>query len=61
VPKGYAAKDFTKKLLQNAHIVGTPGTGLGKYGEGWFRLTLCADEPLLAEAARRIKEMKVGP
>jgi len=35
-------------------IVGTPATGFGACGEGFVRLTLCADKARLAEAVERL-------
>jgi LL-diaminopimelate aminotransferase len=31
--------DFFDKLLNEAHVVGTPGSGFGPSGEGYFRLS----------------------
>jgi LL-diaminopimelate aminotransferase len=31
--------DFFDKLLTEAHVVGTPGSGFGPSGEGYFRLS----------------------
>jgi len=38
-PDGLSSWDFFDKLLHNVHIVGTPGSGFGAAGEGYFRLS----------------------
>ncbi len=58
-PKGYTSMEFAGKLLKEAHIVGTPATGFGPSGEGYVRLTLCAKEARLEEAAARIKALNL--
>lgn len=39
VPKQYTSWEFFDKLLEKANVVGTPGSGFGPNGEGYFRLT----------------------
>ena len=48
---------FFDKLLKNAGVVGTPGAGFGRNGEGFFRLTAFNDEKNTAEAMRRFKDI----
>ena len=43
-------------LLENAHVVGTPGEGFGPCGKGYFRLTAFGDAERTKEAAARIKK-----
>lgn len=38
-PGGATSWDFFDQLLQKAHLVGTPGSGFGASGEGYFRLS----------------------
>ena len=45
---------FFDWLLDNAHVVGTPGEGFGSCGEGYFRLTAFGDAQRTKEAAARI-------
>jgi LL-diaminopimelate aminotransferase len=59
VPKGSSSMDFAGKLLTEAGIVATPATGFGAQGEGFVRLTVCADQARLAEAVERMKKVKV--
>jgi LL-diaminopimelate aminotransferase len=56
VPKGFTALEFTSKLLTEAGIVATPATGFGPGGEGFVRLTVCADKARLAEAVERLRK-----
>jgi LL-diaminopimelate aminotransferase len=38
-PSEMSSWDFFDQLLQKSHIVGTPGSGFGAAGEGYFRLS----------------------
>jgi LL-diaminopimelate aminotransferase len=58
-PKGYSSIEFAAKLLVEAGVVVTPATGFGPAGEGFVRLTLCADKTRMLEAAERIQKVKV--
>lgn len=54
-PDGLSSWDFFDKLLNECHIVGTPGSGFGPSGEGYFRLTAFGDRENIEEAVSRIK------
>lgn len=54
-PKGMGSWDFFDKLLQGAHVVGTPGAGFGPSGEGYFRLSAFGFRENVEEALERIK------
>jgi LL-diaminopimelate aminotransferase len=54
-PRGLSSWDFFDKLLGEAHVVGTPGSGFGPSGEGYFRLTAFGDRAQTEEAVARIK------
>ncbi len=56
-PNGMGSWEFFDYLLKNANVVGTPGEGFGKNGEGYFRLTSFGDRENTIEAVRRIKEL----
>jgi LL-diaminopimelate aminotransferase len=58
VPKGYTSLEFAGKVLSEAGIVATPATGFGPGGEGYLRLTICADKARLAEALERLKKTR---
>jgi LL-diaminopimelate aminotransferase len=49
--------DYFDDVLSKAHVVGTPGEGFGKNGEGFFRLSAFGDADKVQEAVRRIKNM----
>jgi LL-diaminopimelate aminotransferase len=53
-PPGLASWDFFDKLLEEAHVVGTPGSGFGPSGEGYFRLTAFGSREQIQEAVERI-------
>lgn len=49
---------FFDKLLEEAQVVGTPGTGFGPSGEGYFRLTAFNTQKNTKEAMERIKRLE---
>ncbi|MDL2253799.1 LL-diaminopimelate aminotransferase [Ruminococcaceae bacterium OttesenSCG-928-I18] len=53
-PGNLTSWDFFDKLLAEAGVVGTPGSGFGKNGEGYFRLTGFGDAARTEEAAQRL-------
>ena len=54
-PGRLSSWDFFDKLLNEAHVVGTPGAGFGPSGEGYFRLTAFGGRASTEEAVDRIK------
>ncbi len=55
---GMSSWDFFDKVLNEANVVGTPGSGFGPAGEGYFRFSAFADRENTIEAMERIKNMK---
>ena len=53
-PNNMGSWEFFDYLLENGNVVGTPGAGFGKNGEGWFRLTAFGDKDRTLEAMERI-------
>jgi len=49
--------DFFDKVLNEANVVGTPGSGFGPAGEGYFRFSAFADRENVLEAMARIKNL----
>ena len=56
-PNGMASWDFFDLLLKEGNVVGTPGAGFGKNGEGFFRLTAFNDLENTRKAVERIKKV----
>ncbi|MDD4699994.1 MAG: LL-diaminopimelate aminotransferase [Oscillospiraceae bacterium] len=56
-PKSMGSWEFFDFLLNEANVVGTPGAGFGKNGEGYFRLTAFSNHENTAEAMERIKKV----
>lgn len=56
-PEGKTSWQFFDYLLEKANVVGTPGSGFGSNGEGFFRMTGFASRENTIEAAKRIKEI----
>jgi LL-diaminopimelate aminotransferase len=55
-PEGMTSWDFFDKLLSECHVVGTPGSGFGPSGEGYFRLSAFGDRANVETAVKRIRE-----
>lgn len=51
--------DFFDKLLNVAAVVGTPGSGFGECGEGYFRMTAFGDLESTLEAMNKIKLLMI--
>ena len=56
-PNGMKSWDFFDMLLTKIAVVGTPGAGFGKNGEGYFRLTSFNTPEKTQEAMNRLKEL----
>ena len=54
-PEGMSSWDFFDLMLERANVVGTPGSGFGPSGEGYFRLTAFGTKDNTVEAVSRIK------
>jgi LL-diaminopimelate aminotransferase len=53
-PEGYSSFDLFDKLLNEAHVVGTPGSGFGASGEGYFRISGFNSRENIEKAMERI-------
>ena len=56
-PAGMTSWEFFDHLLERANVVGTPGSGFGPSGEGYFRLTAFGSYENTAAAIERIKRI----
>ncbi len=56
-PEKMTSWDFFDYLLENANVVGTPGSGFGPSGEGYFRLTAFGNYENTVKALERIKAL----
>ena len=52
-PDGLSSWDFFDRLLDRGHLVGTPGSGFGAAGEGYFRLSAFNSRAAVEEAVER--------
>ena len=57
VPDGLTSWEFFDELLSKANVVGTPGSGFGPSGEGYFRLTSFGTKENSIEAIKRITQI----
>ena len=53
-PNSLSSWDFFDKLLNVCHVVGTPGSGFGAAGEGYFRISAFNSRENVVEAMKRI-------
>jgi LL-diaminopimelate aminotransferase len=56
-PEGMTSWEFFDYLLEKANVVGTPGSGFGPSGEGYFRLTAFGNYENTVKAIERIKAL----
>ena len=56
-PRQMKSWEFFDFLLEELNIVGTPGSGFGSSGEGWFRLTAFASRKATEEAVERFRRL----
>lgn len=56
VPDGFTSADFAARLIDDIGVVVTPGSGYGKYGEGYVRLSITTADERVEEGARRLHE-----
>ena len=57
-PDGMSSWEYFDYLLREANVVGTPGSGFGKAGEGYFRLTAFGNRERTAQAMDRIRSLQ---
>ncbi len=55
-PNGLSSWDFFDKLLHTCNVVGTPGSGFGAAGEGYFRISAFNSRENVEEAMKRITD-----
>ncbi len=56
-PRNLSSWAFFDELLSKAHLVGTPGSGFGAAGEGYFRLSAFNSRANIEEAVRRVQQL----
>ncbi len=56
-PQGLSSWDFFDRLLTDGHLVGTPGSGFGAAGEGYFRLSAFNSRAKVEEAVERFQRV----
>ena len=61
IPDGYTSAELTEMLLEERDIVVTPGSGYGRYGEGYIRLSLTIPESELQRGLKRLEAWAIPP
>jgi len=59
VPPGHDSVSFASRVLNEAGVVITPGSGFGAAGEGYVRLAMTVPEPRLEEAVERLQRISL--
>lgn len=57
VPTGYTSEQFADYLLDEVNVAVAAGNGFGTYGEGYIRVGLLVEEPILVQAIERISKI----
>jgi alanine-synthesizing transaminase len=55
--RGLSALEATSRLIREAHVAVSPGSGFGEGGEGYVRFALIEDPPRIKEACQRIARL----
>lgn len=58
VPDGYTSVEYVAELLDKAGMAVTPGTGYGREGEGYIRLSITQPDARFNEGVKRLLSMK---
>jgi LL-diaminopimelate aminotransferase len=61
VPEGYTSAEFSERLLEERDVLVSPGTGYGKYGEGYVRLSMTVSDSDLDRALDRLTGWSIPP
>ena len=61
IPDGYTSAELTEMLLEERDIVVTPGSGYGRYGEGYIRLSLTIPDSELQRGLERLESWAIPP
>ncbi len=59
LPFGWKSGEFASLLIEEKDIVVTPGSGYGKYGEGYIRLSLTIDDKQLDKGLSRLESWNI--
>jgi alanine-synthesizing transaminase len=57
IPTDERAQDFAVRLLRDAHVAVSPGSGFGADGEGFVRFALVENEQRIAQAVRGLRSV----
>jgi LL-diaminopimelate aminotransferase len=58
-PQGISSIDMTMKLMNEAGIVSTPGSGFGEFGEGYIRFSLTVDKETIKKVIEKLRGVKL--
>lgn len=58
IPPGYTSAEYAARLIEEVGVVVTPGSGYGRAGEGYIRLSLTIPDDRLKEGLARLEKLK---
>ena len=61
IPEGYTSAEIAELLLEERDIVVTPGSGYGRGGEGYIRLSLTVSDEDMERGLERLRSWKLPP
>ena len=61
VPEGYTSAAFSERLLEERDVLVSPGTGYGRCGEGYVRLSLTVPDVEIEKALERMASWEIPP
>jgi LL-diaminopimelate aminotransferase len=56
IPDGFTSAEYAARVIDEIGVVVTPGSGYGRYGEGYIRLSITTPDERVEEGARRLRE-----
>ena len=59
VPEGYTSAAFSERLLEERDVLVSPGTGYGRCGEGYVRLSLTVPDVEIEKALERLASWEI--
>ena len=59
VPEGYTSADFTELMLEDRNVLVSAGSGYGRYGEGYIRLSLTIPDDKMEAGLERLASWEI--
>ena len=59
IPEGYTSVEFAELMLEDRNVLVSPGSGYGRYGEGYIRLSLTVPDDKLEVGLERLASWEI--